>query len=146
MKRTNSSDAHGLNLINLHHCYQVFKSFPKCPLHSGSGTIPKASVPTQILLSSMYGREAQLSAKKKQTKSRWAWRPLTTQCQSGCQTSETKFPLLLGKNYCTKKTKCSVTRDTQLFLMCAKITIIRKENFRSSRTSKTPKLMNTWSF
>jgi hypothetical protein len=47
--------------------------------------------------------------------------------------------LTLGQNetvfaeYCTISTKCSVMRDTQDFLMCAKIALIQKKIFRPSR-------------
>ena len=47
--------------------------------------------------------------------------------------------------YCTISTECSVTHNNPLFLMRVKIVLIRKKNYRPSRTSKIPKLMNTWS-
>jgi hypothetical protein len=47
--------------------------------------------------------------------------------------------------YCTISTKCSVTRDTQDFLICVKITLIQKKNFRLSRMRNYIILMNAWS-
>jgi hypothetical protein len=38
--------------------------------------------------------------------------------------------------YCTISTKCSVTRDTQDFLMCAKLTLIQKKFFSAFSDEK----------
>ncbi|KAJ7726654.1 hypothetical protein B0H16DRAFT_264614 [Mycena metata] len=59
--------------------------------------------------------------------------------------AELALALIFGKDYCSILTKCSVTGDTGLYMMCAKITLIQKEIFRSSRRRKKPKSVNIWS-